>query len=87
MSVNKDTNVSKDLIQNLAVIEQSYPIIKTTSNMSSEFLGILRRQDPDKLDDFLKKYNNSIISNFCKSIKRYRPSQKHDIFKHQLWIC
>ena len=70
LSMNKDTKVSKDITQNLSVIEQSYPIIKSVSPMFSEFHGILMGQDPGKLDEFLEKYGNSIISNFCKSIKK-----------------
>ncbi|WP_125569158.1 ISL3 family transposase [Companilactobacillus insicii] len=70
LSVNKDMNVNKDLIQNLSIMEQAYPIIKIASSMFSEFRSILMGRNPYKLDDFLKKYGNSIISNFCNRIKK-----------------
>lgn len=70
LSVNKSANVNKDLILNLSVMEHAYPIIKVASHIFSEFHKILMGQNPYKLDDFLEKYNDSIISNFCERIKK-----------------
>ena len=51
------------------LIEEKYPVIKTCSDIWNDFYPILMGHDPDKLDVFLEKYDNSIIQPFINGIK------------------
>lgn len=61
----KDTDTAKYY----SVIEEKYPAVKLCSNIWNEFHPILMGHDPDKLDGFLKKYEDSEITPFINGIK------------------
>lgn len=60
-----DTNVAKYY----SIIEEKYTVIKTCAEIWNNFHQILMGNDPDKLDSFLKKYEDSPIESFVNGIK------------------
>ena len=59
------TNVAKYY----GIIEEKYAAIKTCAEIWNDFHQILMGNDPDELDGFLKKYEDSPIESFVNGIK------------------
>ena len=68
----KDKNKYKDTAVAIyyEVIRQKYPVIDVCSEIWGCFYPILMGDDPNKLDDFVAKYEDSAISSFVAGIKK-----------------
>jgi len=51
-------------------IKEKYPVAARVESIFREFHGIIMGSEPDKLADFLKKYEDSEIMPFCNGIKK-----------------
>ena len=58
-----------DVYKYYSIIEEHYPEVKLFSDIWNTFYSILMGGAPDKLDDFLDKYENSPITPFVNGIK------------------
>ena len=61
----KDTNTA----QYYNLIEEKYPVIKLCSDIWDDFYPILMGHEPDKIDGFIEKYEESVIQPFINGIK------------------
>ena len=62
----EDTDVAK----HYEIIKQKYSVIEICSEIWESFYNILMGDDPDKLDQFLNKYDSTEIASFVNGIKR-----------------
>lgn len=67
---DKDKMKGSDVEKYYSTIEEHYPVVKLCSEIWSSFHGILMGKDPDQLDGFLKKYEDSPITPFINGIKK-----------------
>ena len=58
-----------DAAQYYSLIEEKYPVVKLCSNIWNDFYPILMGDEPDKIDGFIEKYDESIIQPFINGIK------------------
>lgn len=61
----EDTNVAKYY----GLIEEKFAQVKACAEIWNDFYSILMGNDPDKLDHFLQKYEDSPVSSFVNGIK------------------
>ncbi|HEY5585323.1 MAG TPA: transposase [Ruminiclostridium sp.] len=52
------------------VVKEKYPVAGRVESIFKEFHGTIMGAEPDKLEDFLKKYEYSEIKPFCNGIKK-----------------
>ena len=67
---DKDKMNETDVYKYYSNIEEHYPEVKLCSEIWNTFYSILMGGAPDKLDDFLDKYENSPITPFVNGIKK-----------------
>ena len=70
MTVNPKTKKDKTIAQHIEIIKERYPIAEKVQTMFQEFHETLMGKQPDKLGDFLQRYEDSEIAGFCTSIKK-----------------
>lgn len=58
-----------DVARYYGLIEKAFTPVKTCAEIWNDFHSILMGDDPDKLDDFLKKYEDSQVVSFVNGIK------------------
>ena len=51
-------------------IKEKYPVAARVESIFKEFHGIIMGDEPENLDKFLKKYEDSEIKSFCHGIKK-----------------
>ena len=51
-------------------IKEKYPVAARVESIFKEFHGIIMGDEPDKLEEFLKKFEGSEIKSFCHGIKK-----------------
>ena len=51
-------------------IKEKYPVAARVESIFKEFHGIIMGEEPENLDKFLKKYEDSEIKSFCHGIKK-----------------
>lgn len=51
-------------------IKEKHPVAARVESIFKEFHGIIMGDEPDKLDEFLKKFEDSEIKSFCHGIKK-----------------
>jgi len=68
----KNSKVKKDetIAQYLDVVKKKYEIVTALESAYNDFYEILMGDSPEKLDDFILKYEKSEISGFVEGIKR-----------------
>ena len=52
------------------VIKEKYPVAGRVESIFKEFHSTIMGANPDKLEEFLKKYEESAIKSFCNGIKK-----------------
>ena len=52
------------------VIKEKYPVAARVESIFKEFHATIMGSEPDKLEDFLEKYEGSEIKTFCNGIKK-----------------
>lgn len=67
---NKERMKGSDVEKYYSIIEKRYPVVKLCSEIWTSFHDILMGKDPEQLDGFLEKYENSPITPFIKGIKK-----------------
>ena len=67
---DKEKMKGSDVERYFGIIEKRYPVVKQCSEVWISFHDILMGKDPDQLDDFLKKYEDSPITPFINGIKK-----------------
>lgn len=51
-------------------IKEKYPVAARVESIFKEFHGIIMGDEPDKVDEFLEKFEDSEIKSFCHGIKK-----------------
>lgn len=64
--LKQDTVIEKYIDQ----IKIKYPVVGKVEKMFHEFHSLLMGKDETKLDEYLKKYDNSEIRTFCNGLKK-----------------
>lgn len=64
--VKKDEKVGKYI----DIIKEKYPVAARVELIFKEFHSTIMGNEPDKLDEFLKKFEDSEIKSFCNGIKK-----------------
>ena len=67
---DKEKMKGSDVEKYYGIIEEHYPFVKQCSEIWNTFHAILMGKDPDRLDDFLEKYEDSPITPFINGIKK-----------------
>ena len=67
---DKEKMKESDVKKYYSIIEEHYPFVKQCSEIWNTFHAILMGNDPDRLDDFLEKYEVSPITPFINGIKK-----------------
>ena len=67
---DKEKLKDSDVAKYYDLIIHRYPAVKICSDIWGDFYSILMGSDPDKIDDFLETYGDSIISPFINGIKK-----------------
>lgn len=70
---------NKKLEKYLDIIEEKYPIVKEVKTIFKEYHSVIMGQDADRLDEFLQKYDKSIIQSLCEGIKKDIAAVKNAI--------
>ena len=52
------------------IIKEKYPVAARVEHIFKEFHSTIMGNEPDKLDEFLKKFEDSEIKSFCNGIKK-----------------
>ncbi|MBR7045223.1 MAG: ISL3 family transposase [Lachnospiraceae bacterium] len=76
---NKDKMKDSDVVRYFDQIREKYPAVELCSEIWTTFYLILMGDDPDKIDDFLEKYEGSAISPFVNGIKKDIAAVKNAI--------
>lgn len=76
---NKDKMKDSDVVRYYDQIREKYPAVELCSEIWTTFYLILMGDDPDKIDDFLEKYEGSAISPFVNGIKKDIAAVKNAI--------
>lgn len=76
---NKDEMKDSDVVRYYDQIREKYPAVELCSEIWTTFYLILMGDDPDKIDDFLEKYEGSAISPFVNGIKKDIAAVKNAI--------
>lgn len=64
--VKKDENIG----MYIDMIKEKYPVAARVESIFKEFHSTIMGAEPDKLEDFLKKYKDSEVKSFCNGIKK-----------------
>jgi len=77
----KNPKVKKDekIARNLNLVKGKYKIIASLEEAYDEFYDLLMGDDPDKLDSFLDKYKESVISGFNEGITKHIATVRNAI--------
>ena len=67
---DKEEMKGSDIYKNFENISEKYPFVKYCSEVWDSFHETLMGEDPDKIDSFLEKYENTAISPFVNGIKK-----------------
>ena len=51
-------------------IKEKYPVVARVESIFKEFHSTIMGNEPDKLEEFLKKFEDSEIKTFCNGIKK-----------------
>ena len=70
LTTNSNITKNKVISTYLNIIKEKYPIITFIEETFYEFHNILKSNDSKRIDDYIKKYSNSQISSFCRSLER-----------------
>ena len=76
---NKDEMKDSNVVRYYDQIREKYPAVELCSEIWTTFYLILMGDDPDKIDDFLEKYEGSAISPFVNGIKKDIAAVKNAI--------
>ncbi len=64
--IKKDETIGKYIHE----LKEKYPIVETVEEMFGAFHSIIMGGNPDRIDDYTKKYRDSAIASFCIGIER-----------------
>ena len=70
LSCNPKKKKDKELEKYIDVIKEAYPIAAYVETVFKEFHRIIMGNSPEGIDTFIEQYGESIISTFCKGLKR-----------------
>ena len=70
LTVNPKTKMDKEVEEHIDAIKEKFPAAAKVEEIFREFHCILMGKEPDRLDEFLEKYEDSEIKSFCNGIKQ-----------------
>lgn len=70
LTVNPKTKMDKEVDEHIGAIREKFPAAARVEEIFREFHSILMGKEPDRLDGFLEKYEDSEIKSFCNGIKK-----------------
>lgn len=70
LTKNPKIQKDKNIAVNIDILQEKYPCIKVIDEMFSSFHTIIMGNDPDKLDQYIEKYQETEIAGFCHGLKK-----------------
>ena len=70
LTMNPKAKRDDTIKQNIDIIKEKYPIVLKTEEMFHEFHSVIMGNAPEKLDEYLLKYEKSQIGAFCGGIRK-----------------
>lgn len=70
LTSNPKKQKDKELGKYIDTIKETYPIAAYVETVFKDFHRIIMGNSPDRIDDFIKQYEESSISVFCNGLKR-----------------
>lgn len=70
LTIDPKKQKDKTITENLKIIREKYPIVAWAETAFRTFHDILMGGDPGKVDGYINKYENSLISSFCNGLKK-----------------
>ena len=70
LTVDPKKEKDKTISENLEIISEKFPIVAWVSDAFHEFHRILMGSNPEELDEYIQKYENTQISSFCNGLKK-----------------
>ena len=70
LTTNPKKPKDKTIADHIEIIKARFPIVEWVETVFHEFHNILKGNDPDKVDEYIKKYEESLISSFCTGLKK-----------------
>lgn len=70
LTMNPKSKQDDTIRENIDIIKEKYPIFQKTEEMFHEFHSIIMGDVPEKLDEYLLKYEKSQIESFCSGIRK-----------------
>lgn len=87
MTIDPKKQKDKTITENQEIIKEKYPIVAWLETAFRTFHDILMGDEPGKVDGYINKYEDSLISSFCNGLKWESPGQECDIPECEFWIC
>ena len=69
LTLDKKKLKNETIEQNIEIIIEKYPIVKDVQNIFKDFHDVIFGADPEKLDLFIRKYEDK-INTFCNGLKK-----------------
>lgn len=69
LTCNPKAKKDEEVDKYIDLIKEKYPIASRVESIFKEFHSIIMGNEPDKLEDFIKKYEYSEVKSFCNGIK------------------
>lgn len=70
MTCNPKAEKKNELAKYIDIIKEKYPVAAYVESVFKEFHEIIMGTAPDKINCFVKKYENSKIERFCNGLKK-----------------
>lgn len=70
LTKNPKTKKDETIGKHINKIKEKYSIVEKVEEMFDTFHSIIMGSDPNRIDDFIENYRDSIIASFCKGIER-----------------
>lgn len=70
LTVDPKKEKDKTISENLDVIKEKFPIVAWVSDAFHEFHSVLMGDSPERLDEYIGKYENTELSSFCNGLKK-----------------
>lgn len=70
LTIDPKKRKDKTISENLEIIKDKFPIITRVADAFHEFHKVLMGDNPEALDAYIQKYENTEISSFCNGLKK-----------------
>jgi hypothetical protein len=70
LTMNIKIEKDKTIHEHIGIIKERYPVVYKVKEIFHTFHSILMGDNPNKIDEFIEKYQDSKINSFCEGIKK-----------------